>query len=85
MAIEIKQSGTVFTGSGIELFALRSVIGMLRLEMKGMKSRVPVLKRAKEKYGVKGNRAAVLKQLEELFAKLKAEEVVTVAPEVANG
>lgn len=85
MAIEINQGGTVFTGSGIDLYQLRVFISRLKLESLGLTSRVPTLKLAKQKYGVKGNRAAVLKQLEERFAELKAKETVTVAPEVANG
>lgn len=85
MAIEVKKSGTVFTGRGVEAFALRSYIGRLNLEALGLKSRVPTLKLVKAKYNLTGNREAVIKALE---AKLKAildAETITVDAEVSNG
>lgn len=85
MAIEMKNGCTVFTGRGVEAFAIRSCIGRLNLEALGLKSRVPTLKLVKAKYNLKGNREAVIKALEAKLKDILSAETITVDAEVNRG
>lgn len=69
MAIEsVGCGGTVVTGDDIETFHLLALRGALRLEALGMKRRgASALSVAKKRYGLKGNRAAILAQVEALI------------------
>jgi hypothetical protein len=67
--IKITESGaTVVTGQHIGLYALLALKQRLRLEGFGMKARgASALKIARDSYGLKGNRAKVLKELERMI------------------
>lgn len=64
----------IFTGQGVNVFALLSLKSQLELEIKGIKppnGRRTANARAKERFGFKGGRLAVHAQLCELIEQEK--------------
>ena len=69
MSIEnIPGVGTVVTGSSIEIFAMRSVIGRLQLETHGIRFKEPTLKYARESWKLRAKtRSAAIRELQGLI------------------
>ena len=66
--IETNEGGTVVTGAHIGLYAMLALKQRLKLEGFGMKSRGPsALKMARDAYGLTGNRAKVLEDLQRMI------------------
>jgi hypothetical protein len=58
-------NGTVITGTGIPYFRLLSLLGRLKIEMKGMKFRGrSTFAIVKEEFNLKGNKQKVFEQFE---------------------
>ena len=63
---------TADTPTPIAMFRLKALKGALKLEILGMKRRgQSVYSILKQEYGFKGNKASILKQLEEKIEELK--------------
>lgn len=66
--------GIIATGGGVQVFALLSLKGRLKLEMKGLRvSRGPSALSICRQMGFKGSREKVLAQLEAHIEKLGSE------------
>lgn len=62
--IEKSDSGTTFTGAGIEMLRLTTMLRCLKMEIKGFKMvRHSVYAQVKREMGFKGNKQAVYDQL----------------------
>jgi hypothetical protein len=68
LAIETGVGGTVITGEHIELYRLLALKGALKLEMKGLKRRGRSVYSILKSEGYRGNKAAVLRELETYIA-----------------
>ena len=72
MGIERLPSGsTVFTHEHQDVLGLTALICQLRSEIGGLRWRVSAYAFAKRRYGLKGNRAKVLAQLEGMLPTLR--------------
>ncbi len=68
--------GTLLTGAGIDFYRLLSIRQALRLQEHGIKlsRKVPAgTTLARRMLGLKGNRASLLAQVEEIIARIQAE------------
>jgi hypothetical protein len=72
MPIDVREHGTTITGTGIELYRLMALLSALKLEEKGLKlSRGrSALQVAKKQYGLKGNRASIIEQVQAMVDEL---------------
>jgi hypothetical protein len=64
LAIEVGVGGTVITGEHIELYRLMTLKAALKLEIAGMKRRGRSVYSILKAEGFRGNKAAVLRELE---------------------